>query len=167
MFSLTEQFKSAMREFPAGVTIIATGSAPYRSGLTATAVCSLTAEPPQITACVNASTETFRMIHSQRCFSMNILSTSQKSLARRFGGLEPRVMGDSKFDNTLWRSGELNVPILQDCIVAFECDLVDAIRTETHVILIGAVKRIHKSAGESTLMYGNGSFGQLVHFMET
>ena len=48
-----EDFKEGMRQLAAGVTIVTTAVGERRNGLTATAVCSLSAEPPMLLACVN------------------------------------------------------------------------------------------------------------------
>ena len=46
-------FKKGMRHLAASVTLITTRYGDLRGGLTATAVCSVSAEPPQILVCVN------------------------------------------------------------------------------------------------------------------
>ncbi|MBX6318957.1 flavin reductase family protein [Pigmentiphaga sp.] len=46
-------FKAAMRRIPSAVAIASTSYDRERRGLTATAVCSVSAEPPQLLACVN------------------------------------------------------------------------------------------------------------------
>ena len=46
-------FKKGMRHLAASVTLITTRHRDLRGGLTATAVCSVSAEPPQILVCVN------------------------------------------------------------------------------------------------------------------
>ena len=48
-------FKKGMRHLAASVTLITTKVQDQRGGLTATAVCSVSAEPPQILVCVNKS----------------------------------------------------------------------------------------------------------------
>ena len=49
-----EAFRMGMRQLSAAVTIVTTGTdAQHRAGLTATAVCSVSADPPQLLVCVN------------------------------------------------------------------------------------------------------------------
>ena len=48
-------FKKGMRHLAASVTLITTRHRDRRGGLTATAVCSVSAEPPQLLICVNKS----------------------------------------------------------------------------------------------------------------
>lgn len=168
MSSITDQYivdkyKAAMRSFPASVSVIATGNKENRTGLTATAVCSLSAEPPQIIVCLNSETGTFNSIQELGHFSVNVLQTEQKALAKLFGGFDPNITGEQRFSKGCWQEGELEVPVLKDAIVAFECTLVEALPAQTHFILIGAVKQIHSSTSTivPTLLYGDGAFGQL------
>ncbi len=167
MSSIVDQYKAAMRSFPASVSVIATGDKGNRTGLTATAVCSLSAEPPQIIVCLNSNTGTFNSIQESRHFSVNVLQTEQEDIAKCFGGFDPNVTGEQRFLKGCWQQGALGTPVLKDAILAFECTLVEALPAQTHFILIGAVKQIHSSALTSvettapTLLYGDGTFGQL------
>ncbi len=161
---LVDQYKEAMRSFPASVSVIATGDKEHRTGLTATAVCSLSAEPPQIIVCLNAKTGTFNSIKESRYFSVNVLQAEQEALAKCFGGFDPNISGEQRFSKGCWHQGLLGVPILKGAILTFECSLVEALPAQTHFILVGAVKQIHKSAQApmaATLLYADGAFGQL------
>ncbi len=161
MPSIVDQFKEAMRSFPASVSVIATGDQANRTGLTATAVCSLSADPPQVIVCLNSKTGTYQSIQELQHFSVNVLQTEQEELAKCFGGFDPTLAGEQRFSKGCWQQGVSGVPVLKDAIVAFECSLLEAIPAQTHFILIGAVKQIHTSQSLPTLLYGNGAFGQL------
>ena len=50
----SDEFKQAMRHLAGGVTIIATEHEGCRTGMAATAVCSVSADPPTILICINA-----------------------------------------------------------------------------------------------------------------
>lgn len=161
MSAQVEEYKQAMRSFPASVSLIATGEAPNRTGLTATAVCSLTAQPPQIIVCLNEQTSTFNRIAALQNFSVNVLHTEQQALAERFGGYDATVLGERRFSEGDWQSGVLGVPVLKSATIALECELVSAMPAQTHYILIGAVKQVHQLSTQPTLLYGDGAFGQL------
>ena len=55
----TASFRAAMARFPGAVTLV-TARTPggERRGITATAVCSVTADPPSLLVCLNARTGT-------------------------------------------------------------------------------------------------------------
>jgi flavin reductase (DIM6/NTAB) family NADH-FMN oxidoreductase RutF len=151
-------FKHAMRRFAASVTIIATGRPEKRSGLTATAVCSLTAEPAQVIACLNASSSSCTAIREAGCFSVNVLHHAHQTLAQRFAGAN-NVSGERRFDVGDWIDAEPGVPILADASIAMVCKLRYAWPVDTHILLIGAVERVRVADEDNPLIYRNGQFG--------
>ncbi|MEP9398798.1 flavin reductase family protein [Mesorhizobium sp. KR2-14] len=159
MSCTSEQFRLAMRRFPASVCVIATGEAPNRVGLTATAVCSLSAAPPQILVCLNAETGTCKAIREGRTFSVNMLTSEQLGLARRFAGIEGGAIGEERFEAGAWRKGANGAPVLNDAMMTFECRLVTSHAVATHVILIGEVLDIPENDHDDALLYRSGAFG--------
>ena len=98
MIIVTPQiFIQGMRQLASGVTLITTAHEGRRAGLTATAVCSVSAEPPQLLACINRRSETHRVIDQSGVFAINVLASDQQRLARIFAGAGD-IYGDSRFD---------------------------------------------------------------------
>jgi len=81
-----EQFKAAMARFPGAVTIVTSLADGERRGVTATAVCSVSADPPSLLACVNRRTGTCRAVHDCDRFNVNLLPDPSAALALRFAG---------------------------------------------------------------------------------
>jgi flavin reductase (DIM6/NTAB) family NADH-FMN oxidoreductase RutF len=154
------EFKNAMRRLAAGVTIVATGGAKGRDGLTATAVCSLSAEPPQVLVCVNRNSAPNAAIARARRFSVNILATRHKSLALRFAGATG-VQGDARFARGDWSTAETGAPVLADALAWFDCTLVDSMQHGTHTVFIGRVRAAHASKKGVPLLYAAGAFHAL------
>ena len=77
-------FKKGMRHLAASVTLITTRHDGLRGGLTATAVCSVSAEPPQILVCVNRTASAHDTIGQARIFCVNILAPEHRKIAERF-----------------------------------------------------------------------------------
>lgn len=154
-----QDFRSAMRRFPSSVAIVATGARPYRAGMTATAICSLTADPPQILICLNQRTVTCRTLRHCRGFSVNLLNTAQMPLARTFAGLDGEATGEEKFAFGDWRESPSGAPVLADAVLTLDCALVTAHSASTHTIFIGKVLDIAAAAAEDALIYRSGAFG--------
>lgn len=152
------QFRGAMRRVASTVAIVASGVAPLRRGMTATAVCSLTAEPAQILTCLNVSSATCTAIRANGHFSVNFLAASQKTLAERFAG-SSGVAGEERFDDDLWEHNEVGVPVLVDAITSLICELRHAWPIDTHVILIGAVTQLALPVHSPPLVFQDGCFG--------
>ena len=89
-------FKKGMRHLAASVTLITTRHRDLRGGLTATAVCSVSAEPPQILVCVNKTASAHDPIGEAGFFCVNVLSPQHRKLAERFAGMDG-VEGDERF----------------------------------------------------------------------
>src|SRR6185437_6804138 len=86
-----DTFKSIMRQMAGTVTVIATASEDGLHGMTATAACSVCADPPTILIIVNRSTRTHPHIENKQAFTINILNESQKDIAELFAskGTDP------------------------------------------------------------------------------
>jgi len=159
MTCISNDFVAAMRRYPASVAVIATGTAPNRSGMTATAVCSLTASPPQMLVCLNTKTATLRALQESGTFSINVLHSAQKELATRFSSGDPALRGDAKFEPGSRREDTTGVPVLTSASQSFVCRLNTCFEAGTHMIVVGFVLSISGEAQEPALLYENGQFG--------
>ena len=74
-----------MRSLASAVSIVSTAHDDRRFGMTATAVCSLSMQPPTLLVCVNQSTSLHHPLLSAGRFCINILHADQDELARTFG----------------------------------------------------------------------------------
>ncbi|MBL8832989.1 MAG: flavin reductase family protein [Rhodospirillales bacterium] len=154
-------FKNAMRRLAAGVTIVATaGRKDGRCGLTATAVCSLSADPPQLLVCVNRDTAPNAAIARAGRFSVNVLATRHKALALRFAGVTG-VQGDERFARGDWIAAATGAPVLADALAYFDCRLVDRVESGTHTVFIGEVRAAHSRKNGAPLLYAAGAFQAL------
>jgi 4-nitrophenol 2-monooxygenase / 4-nitrocatechol 4-monooxygenase, reductase component len=74
-------FRQVIGHFATGVTVITTREQGINYGLTASAVCSLTLEPPMLLVCINKNAGTQAAISRTRFFAVNILDEGQADLA--------------------------------------------------------------------------------------
>lgn len=156
----TQDFRVGMQQLAAGVSIIATESEGSRGGLTATAVCSLSAEPPRLLVSVNRSGYTFGLISASRKFSVNILSADQADIAMLFASPAPNGAED-RFAVGTWWTEETGAPMLAEAVVAFDCKVVSIIDTGSHGIIIGDIMHAAIEPDRSPLLYARGKFAQL------
>src|SRR3990167_7561227 len=80
------QFRAAMARFPGAVTIVTALSGSERRGITATAVCSVTADPPSLLVCLNRKTGTCAAVRESGMFNVNLLPDAASPIALRFAG---------------------------------------------------------------------------------
>lgn len=153
----SDLFLASMRKVAGAVTVITTmGNDGERRGLTATAVCSLSADPPSLIACVNRKTWVAQFVPDSGVFAVNVLSHAQEEVARTFAGQTALAAGD-RFSVGEWRAGRTGVPVAVGALAAFECRLERLVEHSTHVILIGQVVETVPGDGHS-LVYLDGGF---------
>lgn len=153
-----DAFKVGMRRLAAGVTIITAMHDGARNGLTATAVTSLSADPPQLLVCVNRTATAHDLIHRGAALCVNILGQEHRPLAARFAGMDG-VHGPERFDIGAWTTLETGSPVLADAIAAFDCVVAEAFDSATHTIFIGRVVGIRARETGRALVYEAGRFG--------
>ncbi|TXI04727.1 MAG: flavin reductase [Rhizobium sp.] len=155
----SEEFRAGMRRLAGGVTIVTSvDEKGARCGLTATAVCSLSTDPPSLLVCVNRSTSVAFVVEKSGVFAVNVLSREQQPVAEVFAGRTDLARED-RFAVGDWRFGATGTPLLASTCVSFECELAELKEFSTHFILIGKVAATHCSfESDQPLIYGNGAF---------
>jgi flavin reductase (DIM6/NTAB) family NADH-FMN oxidoreductase RutF len=146
-----------MRELAGTVTVVTAGKGIDRRGLTATAVCSLSAEPPSLIACVHRLTGAHDAISRYRSFCVNVIGPEHVSLADRFAGRDGTT-GIDRFAAGRWTVLETGAPVLEDAVAAFDCDLLDGMERETHSVFVGGVRAVRVAPRHSPLLYCTGRY---------
>ncbi len=152
-------YVGAIAQHVSSVTVITTRHEGQRYGLTATAVASVTADPPRLLICVNKSGQTHGMILAAARFCVNVLAEDQDSVAMVFAGMGGRDV--DRFATGDWGVLATGAPVLQGASAVFDCRLVQAIDQSSHSILIGEVLATGQRTGADTLLYGARRFRQL------
>lgn len=154
-----ERFRQGMRQVAGAVTVVTTrGPNGERRGVTATAVCSLSAEPPSLIACVNRSAWVAQFAPASGVFAVNVLAADQEEIARAFAG-QTGLVGEDRFQVGAWREGATGAPLVKDCLAAFDCRLDQVVEHTSHVILVGHVSEtVLGAAPAASLVYVNGTF---------
>ena len=153
-----DSFKSGMRHLAAHVCLITTvGPDGLRRGLTATAVCSVSADPPTLLCCVNRQIMPFAAIRESGIFAVNVLGVEDRALAERFAS---EIQGDARFDIGAWSTLATGAPLLESALAAFDCRLTRLEEVATHGILFGEIQAVRsKSSNTEPLLYAHGTFG--------
>lgn len=154
-----DQFRDAMRQVAGAVTVVTTrGINGEPRGVTATAVCSLTVEPPSVIACINRDTWVGQFAPESGNFCVNVLTREQQAVAETFAGRTTLAAAD-RFQIGDWSDHETGAPVLEGPIASFDCDLEQAVDFATHVILIGRVRKtMSRNSDAEPLVYVGGAF---------
>lgn len=154
-----ESFRAAMARFPGAVTIVSARAGGERRGLTATAICSVSAEPPSLLACVNRNTGTCAAIRDSGSFNVSLLPDPSGPLALRFAGAGGAT-GEAKFALGDWVEDGRGLPVLRDAPVAFSCEVGQQIDAGSHAVFIGRIVEIRTGDG-APLLYERSRFHRL------
>jgi len=155
-----DAFRETMGSFPAAVSVLTTqDESGTPRGLTCSAICSLSAEPPLVLACVNQRNGSLRAIRHSQGFVVNLLHQDGDALSVRFASSRA-----DKHVGVEWTRSEISgLPFLGDEALAHvDCRLVADIVAGSHTILIGAIRTCHAAGAEDTrspLVYWRRSYG--------
>lgn len=150
-------FIAGMGLVASSVTIVATEWDRERRGLTATAMCSLSLDPPLLLVCLNRLVAAHDMIIASRCFSVNVLNDQQRDVAARFSG-EEGVRGADRFSGGEWGTMHSGAPVLADAMVSFDCMLYQAHEVATHTIFIGRVVGVGIGQHQTPLLHARKEY---------
>lgn len=154
--SLTpEEFREVMGHFASGVTVVTVLHDGRAYGTTASAVTSLSLDPPMLLICMNKQSETGRAVAASRCFGVNILGAGQVDLAERFAR-----KGDDKFAGVPVTAGAFGEPLFDDALATLECRVAEETTGGTHYVFLAEVES-GAARGGTPLAYFRGEFGRL------
>jgi flavin reductase (DIM6/NTAB) family NADH-FMN oxidoreductase RutF/DNA-binding GntR family transcriptional regulator len=151
----SDEFRRVIGHFTSGVTIITAMDEGQRCGATASAVTSLSLEPPMLVVCLNRSSTTAKAVADSGVLAVNILREDQGNLARWFASRDP-----SKFDDVPLLEGANSVPLLENALAHLECQVEETVAAGTHFVFLARVNAARSSKG-SPLAYYRGEFGRL------
>jgi DNA-binding GntR family transcriptional regulator len=147
-------FRDVIGRFASGVTVITTRVGDVDYGTTASAVSSLSMEPPMLLICMNRTSETGQAIHESGHFTVNILGEGQGEIAKRFAS-----KGGDKFSGVDIERGLGDLPHIADALGHLDCAVDETATGGTHTVFLSLVE--HASATEgSPLTYYRGRFGR-------
>ena len=153
-----EQFKAGMRALAGAVNIITSMNAGHRYGMTATAVCSATADPPTVLACINKLATTHGAVAKSKAFCVNELRSEDWELSTAFSGAQS---GEARFKSRDWTRLATGSPVLIDALVCFDCRVVKSLSHGTHTIFLGEVEQVLLGKNGKPLLYSEGQYAKL------
>ena len=145
-------YRNAMARLGAAVNIVTTDGAAGRAGFAATAVCSVSDNPPTLLICLNRNSSAYRVVKANGVVCVNTLAAHHEVLSTLFGGKTP---AEERFAAGNWGVLETGAPVLEDALVSFDCRIREAHDGGTHDILICDVVDMRINEGEEALMYFN------------
>lgn len=157
-------FRQLLGCFPTGVAVITTTAANGQpAGLTCNSFSSVSLEPPLVLFSLRKASSLVSTFAGAEAFAINILSQQQDALSGRFASSK---IAD-KFEGVAWRKGPLGMPIIDDCLVSFECSVFARHEAGDHDIFIGEVKHMGQGCADQALVYYKGAYRMLAQSLRT
>lgn len=153
-------FRDAMAQVVSAVHIVTTEGPAGRTGLTATAVASVSDSPPTVLACIARASRTLAAIEASGAFCINTLPANLVELAEIFASRRG-IDGEARFATARWGRLATGAPVLLDAVSAFDCRLVATHDIASHRVLIGEVVGLGGEGQGAGLIYRGRHFGSV------
>ncbi|AEG59464.1 flavin reductase [Desulforamulus ruminis] len=143
--------KKALRQISYGLYVISSRKDGRFNGQCANSVFQVTSEPVQLAVGINKNNLTHEYIMDSRVFVVSVLNPKGLDLVKRFGFQSGRKV--DKFADTPFDLGEVEVPLLRDCLANLECRVVNTLDVGTHTLFVGEVVCAKERAAGEPMTY--------------
>ncbi|VTU22834.1 NADH:FAD oxidoreductase [Variovorax sp. PBS-H4] len=150
-------FRQAMRRFTSSVSVVTASDGKSAGGLTATAISSLSMDPPTLLICVNKSAETHPLIDGTGRYCVNLLAQGQSFLAQKFAGAGGEK-GLAKYVGVDFETLPSGSRALKGCLASFDCKVVATVDEASHSLFIGRVSQVLIGQAHKPLLYGDRAY---------
>lgn len=135
-----DALRHVMGHFASGVTVATALHHGIKHAMTATAVCSVSLEPPMVLVCVSKSSRFHgAAIHAEN-WCLSLLTVDQEPLARHFSNRGRDLL--SQFDNVPHTPSPLSgTPLLDGSLAWLECTTYGVHDGGDHTIMVGEIVR--------------------------
>ncbi|MES2257020.1 MAG: flavin reductase [Pseudomonadota bacterium] len=145
-------FRSAMSNIAGAVCVITTDGAHGRGGFTASAVCSVTDQPPTVLVCMNKSSRQSAVFLGNGRLCVNVLAGDQEHVSAAFAASTADGIGP-RFDAGQWAATAGGVPALAGAAASLDTRIVERHEVGTHLILICEIDAIASREEADALVY--------------
>ena len=155
-------FRRAMRCLAATVNITTSAHDGIRAGITMTAICAVTMEPPTLLACIHRDSSFQSIVRGGGRFIVNILEEDQSAIAQAFAG---RSTDDDNWEerfsagDAAWSDKFAGLPSLDGALANLACKTVEIVEAGSHTVFFGEltdVRLLDPPGG--TLLYAHGAY---------
>ncbi len=152
---LSANFRIAMRGVASTIHIVTLLVDGAPKGMTATAVSSLSLEPPSLLVCMNETVSMHAAMADIDWFCVNVLTTRHVEVAKTFSDSRLR---DIRFETGAWSIDAEHAPHLVDAQATLLCRKAGQHRFGTHSIFLGEVREVRLSGEPEPLIYLDGRY---------
>ena len=152
----SNDFREGMARLTGAVNVITTDGVRGGAGITATAVCSVTDQPPTLLVCINRSSYCYPFFIDNGVLAVNVLRAGQEDVAQTFANRNlsmPERM--ARVPTTVLRTGS---PLVEDSLVSFDCRIAAQHDMGSHSVLMCEIVGMRQGAAGDGLVYFDRSY---------
>ncbi len=155
-----QQFRDAMARLGAAVNVITSDGPGGRAGLTASAVCSVSDDPPTLLVCVNRNSDQNATIKKNGVLCVNVLTASQQEVSNIFAGAT-KCSTEDRYLSGEWSVLETGSPVLAGAAVSFDCVVDEVLEKGTHSVFFAHIQAVHVGDDSPALMWWSRKYHPL------
>lgn len=148
----SQEYRDAMAHYAGHVQLVTTEFDGVRRGVTVTAACSVSDDPPTVLVCLNRSNPNNWIFIDSGTFALNSLAVQHQAMAAAFAGFDGKS-ADERFAMADWDTITTGSPALLDAKAVFDCRLLEHTAMATHMVLFGEVVGLRTGHAHSSLLF--------------
>lgn len=157
MSTKNEWWRTALGEYPTGVTLITSTDAQGQPvAMVVGTFVAVSQDPPLIGFLPDAGSTTFPVVAANGRFSASVLGAEHEALCRAFARKDP-----DRFQLGEWVTSEAGVPRLRDALAWFDAGITESVPAGDHSFVVGAVEDFGVGDGSAglPLLFLRGGYG--------
>jgi len=153
------EFRDAMARLAAAVSVITSDGPSGLAGCTATAVCSVTDDPPTLLACINRASRNNQALRDNGRLCVNVLGADQQAIGQCFA--DGTLSVADRFAAVSWLRDADGQPALADAGVSIGCDISQITEVGSHSVFFCTVTAVRVGDDRGALLYLGRDFHEI------
>lgn len=165
-------FRDAMSRLAAAVSVVTSNGPGGLSGCTASAVCSVSDEPPVLLVCINRTSRNNAIFKENGRLCVNVLRAEQQNMAMLFARSSGATPAAARFTDSAWSLSaatpasipplpHFQLPALENALVSLDCSVIDTAEIGSHTVFYCRVEATRFGNQGSALLYYERDFQAL------
>ncbi|HUF04922.1 MAG TPA: flavin reductase family protein [Aridibacter sp.] len=151
-----QEFRNALATFASGVTVVTAATPDGKLyGLTVSAFCSVSLEPPLVLVCIEKTARCHDAFKVAERLVVNVLAEEQRQVSERFA-----TQLEDKFEGMDYSLNENGTPVIEGAATVLECAVRESCEGGDHTIFILEVVNTQVT-GKRPLLYFAGIYRTL------
>ena len=144
-------FREGMSRLGAAVHLVTTAGVAGSAGFTATAVASVSDQPPTLLVCLNRRSNSAPLLSHNLVFCVNTLAADEEAIADVFAGRSGNRA--ERFATGDWTTLATGAPVLTSAVAAFDCRVSEIKAVGSHNVIFGVVEAVRLGPPGPALVY--------------